>query len=156
MKTMLIRGLVLVSLAGFMAAPFAGCANTSKSQQGAVLGGLGGAAIGGQLGPDDERGENALIGAGIGMVLGYIIGNEWDKYDNRQLAETLEYTKSGHQNEWVNPDTGNRYTATPREPYEKDDRIYRDVEIDGYIDGKRETVYATAYRQPDGTWRIVQ
>ncbi len=156
MKRVIFNGLILLTLAGFLAATITGCANRSKAGQGALIGGLGGAAVGGQLGPDDRRGENALIGAGIGMVLGYIIGNEWDKYDQRQLNNTLEYRESGNRSEWLNPDTGNRYTATPHEAYRKDGRVYRDVEIDGYVDGRRETVHATAYRRPDGTWQLVQ
>ena len=75
----------------------------NKAEQGALIGGLGGAAIGGQLGPHGNRGENALIGAGIGVILGYLIGNEWDKYDQRRLDETLEYNRSGRTTEWVNP-----------------------------------------------------
>jgi len=133
-----------------------GCANSNKAEQGAVIGGLGGAAIGGQLGPDDDRGKNALIGAGIGIVLGYLIGNEWDKSDQRKLDDTLEYNRTGRSSDWVNPDTGSSYTATPTRTYRRNGRDYRDVEIDGYVDGKRETVHATAYRRPDGTWQLVQ
>ncbi len=133
-----------------------GCSGMGKAEQGAVIGGLGGAAVGGQLGPDDSRGENALIGAGIGAVLGYMIGNEWEKYDQRRLNRTLETAPSGRTTEWVNPDTGNRYRATPEPAYQREGRVYRDVEIDGYVDGRRETVHAKAYRSPDGTWQLVQ
>ncbi|MFO8089971.1 MAG: YMGG-like glycine zipper-containing protein [Desulfatiglandaceae bacterium] len=134
----------------------AGCSGMGKAEQGAVIGGLGGAAVGGQLGPDDNRGENALIGAGIGLVLGYMIGNEWEKYDQMRLEHALETAPSGQCSAWVNPDTGNRYTATPRPAYQRHDRIYRDVEIDGVVDGRREIVHAKAYRQSDGTWQLVQ
>ena len=134
----------------------AGCSGMGKAEHGAVLGGLGGAAVGSQLGPDDSRGENALIGAGIGAVLGYMVGNEWEKYDQRRLDRTLETAPSGQCSAWVNPDTGNRYTATPRAAYRRQGRIYRDVEIDGVVDGRREVVYAKAYRRSDGTWQLVQ
>ncbi len=139
-----------------LALAVAGCAGMNRAEQGALIGGLGGAAVGGQLGPDDERGKNALIGAGIGVVLGYLIGNEWDKRDQRQLNNTLEYNRTGETRDWVNPDTGASYAATPTRTYEREDRVYRDVEIDGHVDGKRETVHATAYRRPDGTWQLVQ
>jgi len=134
----------------------AGCAGMGKAEQGALIGGLGGAAVGGQLGPDGNRGENALIGAGLGLVLGYMIGNEWEKYDQGRLNHALETAPSGQCSAWVNPDTGNRYAATPRPAYRRSGRVYRDVEIDGVVDGRREIVYAKAYRRSDGTWQLAQ
>ena len=147
---------IFVAAALFAFAAFAGCSGMGKAEQGAVIGGLGGAAVGSQLGPDDSRGENALIGAGIGAVLGYMIGNEWEKYDQRRLDHALETAPSGQCSAWVNPDTGNRYVATPESAYRRDGRVYRDVEIQGEVDGRRETVHAKAYRRSDGTWQLVQ
>jgi len=155
MKNPIRKGLICGVAFFFIAAVF-GCANMNKAEQGALIGGLGGAAIGGQLGPGKNRGENALIGAGIGVLLGYLIGNEWDKYDQRQLSRSLEYNRSGSTTEWVNPDTGNTYTVTPREAYRQDQRIYRDVRIDGIVDGRRETIHAKAYRASDGSWQLAR
>jgi len=132
------------------------CANTNKAQQGALIGALGGAALGSQFGPGENRGENALIGAGIGMVLGYIIGHEWDRYDQQKLHGTLEHNRSGARSSWTNPDTGNQYAATPSPAYQNDGRLYRDVEIESYVNGKREIIHAKAYRKPDGSWHLVQ
>lgn len=147
---------ILVSIM-FLGVSLYGCAgNSGKARTGAVIGGLGGAAVGGQLGPKDDRRKSALIGAGIGAVLGYMIGNEWDKYDQQRLSRTLETAPSGHTEAWVNPDTGNRYLATPAPAYRHDGRVYRDVEIDGYVDGRRETLHAKAYRNPDGNWQLVK
>ncbi|MGD8386744.1 MAG: glycine zipper domain-containing protein [Desulfobacteraceae bacterium] len=147
---------VFVTAALFAFTAFAGCSGMGKAEQGAVIGGLGGAAVGSQLGPDDDRGKSALIGAGIGAILGYMIGNEWEKYDQRQLNRTLETAPSGRSEAWVNPDTGNRYAATPQPAYRQDGRVYRDVEIEGVVDGRREVVHAKAYRRADGTWQLVQ
>ncbi len=155
MKTRLNQHIAVVLTVLFMTAGFSGCGG-GKAQQGAVIGGLGGAAVGSQFGPEEDRRKSALIGAGIGAVLGYLIGNEWDKYDQRRLNRTLETAPSGRTTEWVNPDTGNRYMATPEPAYTHDGRLYRDVEIDGYVDGRRETVHAKAYRNPDGTWQLLQ
>jgi surface antigen len=156
MKQRFHKKWVFVTLALFAFAICAGCAGMGKAEQGALIGGLGGAAVGGQLGPHGNRGENALIGAGIGAILGYMIGNEWEKYDQRRLDYALETAPSGQCAAWVNPDTGNRYEATPRPAYQRHGRIYRDVEIDGVVDGRREVVYAKAYRRSDGTWQLVQ
>lgn len=157
MKTALSRFVPAVLIAALLVptlAALTGCSN--KAQQGAVIGGLAGAALGGQLGPADERRQNALIGALAGVTLGYIIGNEWDKYDQRKLNNTLENTPSGQTNAWVNPDTGREYAATPYPAYRDDGRVYRDVEIEGYVDGKREVVHAKAYRDEYGNWQLVQ
>ncbi len=132
------------------------CGN--KAQQGSVAGGLTGALIGSHLGPEDEehRLENALIGAGIGALFGYAVGNELDKYDRTQIGNTLEYNPSYQSTNWVNPDTQNRYQATPRPAYRIQGRICRDVVIDAWIDGQREEVHGRACRRSDGRWELVQ
>lgn len=147
----------ILALAIILTMSTASCGN--KAQQGALIGGLGGAAIGSQLGPDDSRGENALIGAGIGAILGYVIGNEWDKYDQRQLNRTMEYHQTGESKRWRNPDTGAEYSATPlrtRSQSGNCNRPCREVKIESYIDGRSETVYAIACRDDYGRWQLVQ
>jgi surface antigen len=127
----------------------------NKAQQGSVFGALAGGLLGSQLGPAEEREENALIGAGLGFMAGYLIGNEMDKYDQRQVQQTLEYQPSNQTNAWVNPDTGNRYQATPGPAYAQDGRIYRNIELEARIDGQREVVEGQAYRE-NGRWVLVQ
>src|SRR5688572_11267383 len=87
LKNKLIGGSLLVAL-GLGAA---GCSN--NAQTGALLGGGGGALLGGIVGNNVRHGhghhrhghtaEGALIGAGVGAVGGYIIGNEMDKKEQR-------------------------------------------------------------------------
>ncbi len=134
-----------------------GCANMqpNKAQQGSVFGALAGGLIGSQLGPPEERNENALIGAGLGFLAGYLVGNEMDKYDRGQVQQTLEYEPSGQTNSWVNPDTGNRFAVTPGPAYAEEGRIYREVKLRGSIDGEREIIHAKAYRE-NGRWVLVQ
>jgi len=136
---------------------FSGCGTyrTNKAQQGSVFGALAGGLLGSQLGPADNRGENALIGAGLGLMAGYLIGNEMDKYDQQRVQQTLEYQPSNQASSWVNPDTGNRYRATPGPAYAQDGRIYRNIELEARVDGQREVVDAQAYRE-NGRWVLVQ
>ncbi|SRR6056297_2865464 len=133
----------------------AGCGN--KAQQGGVVGGLSGALVGSHLGPDDEhhRLENALIGAGIGVLLGYAVGNELDKYDRAQIGRTLEYTPSNQTREWINPDTRNRFQATPKAAYKSQGHVCRDIMIDAWMDGQKRQVKARACRRPNGQWELV-
>jgi hypothetical protein len=53
----------------------AGCTST---QQGAVVGGVGGAAIGSAVAAPGSRTEGALIGAAVGTVAGALIGRAAD------------------------------------------------------------------------------
>ncbi|MCF8038571.1 MAG: glycine zipper 2TM domain-containing protein [Desulfohalobiaceae bacterium] len=146
----------IVFLGFFLVLSLAGCG--SKAQQGSVVGGLSGALVGSHLGPEDDshRLENALIGAGIGALFGYAVGNELDKYDRGQIGQTLEYTPSHQTREWVNPDTRNRFRATPAPAYQSGGRICRDVDLDAWIDGRRDQVRARACRRPNGRWELVR
>lgn len=132
-----------------------GCANMNKAQQGAGLGALSGALVGHIAGEDAEA---ALIGAGIGGTLGYMVGNEMDKYDRRQINKTLESTPDKRSTNWENPNTGNRYKATPLETNTSGSRPTREIKIKADTDGDGrfdETTYADARRKPNGKWKIV-
>ncbi len=136
----------------------AGC-QTTKGTNGAMLGTLAGATVGALTAGNKVQG--AAIGAGAGMLVGYIVGNEMEKmdeYDLSQVSNTLESTPSGHATQWVNPDTRTYYEAVPEPPRRhRDGRVERDVTMRMRMaDGSTETVYAKAYRQPDGSWQLVQ
>jgi uncharacterized membrane protein YebE (DUF533 family) len=56
------------------------CASGPNAQTGAVLGGLGGAALGGIIGHQSGRGlEGAAIGGALGAVGGNAVGNSQDQ-----------------------------------------------------------------------------
>ena len=127
---------------------------TTKSQKGAAGGAVGGAILGQIIGHDSEA---MLIGAALGGMVGYIIGNEMDKYDREQLNRTYESTPSNKKTSWVNPDTGNEYAVTPQPAYQDSatDRVCRKAEIEAVIDGKKEITEAVACRE-NGRWVIQQ
>lgn len=131
----------------------AGCAN--KAQSGAGLGALTGATIGALTFKNKISG--AAIGAGVGLLAGYMAGNEMDKADRQQVSRTLENTPSGQVAQWRNPDTGVHYQARPKPARRHDGRIYREVELMAEVPGGgTETIYAEAYRGPGGRWHLVQ
>ncbi|WP_338668481.1 glycine zipper domain-containing protein [Pseudodesulfovibrio methanolicus] len=152
MKTTLMKTAVSLVL---MLSLLAGC-QTTQAQNGAGIGTLAGATLGALTFKNKVSG--AAIGAGVGMLAGYIVGNEMEKADRARLSNTLETTPSGYSTEWVNPDTRTRYEAIPEPPREYNDgRVERDVTIKARMaDGSHQTVYAKAYRQPDGSWQLVQ
>ena len=132
----------------------ASCANQdNNAQSGIGLGALGGALAGQAIGHNTEA---TLIGAAVGTMLGYIIGNEMDKADRQQLNQVYERGVSGQKNTWKNPDSGNAYEVTPKPAYvePKTQRPCRQAEIIAIIDGKPERTYTTACRDNDGQWLL--
>ena len=128
------------------------CADStlSKGSQGAIGGAAGGAAVGQAIGRDTE---STLIGAAVGTMLGYIIGNEMDKYDRQQLTRAYEAGPSGRPVAWVNPDSGNSYQVTPQPAYTgAGNQVCRQAEIMATIDGRPEKTYSTACRDAYGKW----
>ena len=125
----------------------------SKSQTGALGGAAGGAILGQAIGGNTE---GTLIGVAVGGLLGYIVGNEMDKYDQQQLNQVYETAPSRQTTNWVNPDTGNQYAVTPQNTYvDQSGRNCREAEILATIDGKAEKTMSTACRE-NGRWVIQQ
>lgn len=140
-----------VALLIFMGLAVSGCAN--KAQTGAGTGALAGGLIGALVAGDKE--EGAIIGAIIGGLAGYAIGNEMDKQDRQQLNQVYETGQSDTVSSWVNPDTGNSYSVTPKPAYQTPTgRPCREARIEAVINGKPETVVTKACRAEDGIWEL--
>ncbi len=70
------------------------CASGPNAQTGAVVGGLGGAALGGIIGHQSGRGlEGAAIGGALGAVGGNAVGNAQDQrnYNNYYRRQPRPY-----------------------------------------------------------------
>ncbi len=124
-----------------------------KGQVGAVGGGAAGAIIGQAIGHNTEA---TLIGLAIGTMLGYIVGNEMDKYDRQELNRVYERGVSNQPSTWVNPDNKNQYTVTPQPAYtnQRTNQPCRKAKIDAVIDGQRKNIYSTACRDAYGHWQL--
>lgn len=123
----------------------------NKGQQGAIGGAAGGALLGQAIGRNTEA---TLLGAAIGTMLGYIVGNEMDKYDRQQLNQAYERGPSGQPVAWVNPDTGNQYQVVPQPAYTTGNRVCREAVIMATIDGRPEETVTTACRNERGQWEL--
>ncbi|MBF0161323.1 MAG: hypothetical protein HQL88_03455 [Magnetococcales bacterium] len=131
-----------------------GCMET-RAQSGAGIGALGGGLLGSLAGPAKNRGQNALIGAAVGGLVGYAVGNEMDKSDQLHVSRAYERTPDNQPVAWVNPNSGNQYTVTPRSTTRNAaGQPCRQAEIDSVIDGRHETVVKMACRRPDGAWEF--
>jgi len=137
----------------------AGCHNYGvgpKGHYGAALGAAGGglAAAATGTGP-------AGIAAGVllGGLLGGAVGTSLDQRD-RELAayhthRSLEYVPSGQRTYWENPDSGNYGYVEPYPVYRGPAGQYcREYQQTIYIDGRPQSAYGTACRQPDGSWAL--
>lgn len=138
-----------------------GACDASNEQIGTIVGAVGGAVVGDALGGRGTE-KVILIAAGTlaGAWLGGSLGRKLDRADRQYMAastqQSLETSKSGYESEWINPDSGNQGTVTPKAAYKNQDGQYcREFTQTVTIAGKTEEAYGTACRQPDGSWRII-
>jgi surface antigen len=123
---------------------------------GAVIGGGTGAAIGSQIGKGTGRLVAVAGGAILGFLAGGAIGRSMDEVDQNCIGQALEHADDGRQIRWRNPDNNEQYTVSPVSTYRADDGRYcREYTTTAQVAGKRQQVYGTACRQPDGSWQIV-
>lgn len=122
---------------------------------GQVAGGAIGAIVGSNIG--DGRGQLVAIGTGalIGVLVGGQIGSHLDRSDRACLRGSLEHVRSGRSVAWRNPDTGAHYRTTPVSTYRTQaGRYCREYTTTATVGGRRQQVYGTACRQPDGDWEL--
>jgi surface antigen len=144
-------------------AAVAGCQNSQygeKETAGTVIGGVGGALLGSQVGD----GKTQVVATAAGTLLGAWIGNEvgksLDRADQAYAAQTanaaLERYPDGQASTWQNPNSGHSGSTTPTRTYETaQGQPCREYQTSVVIDGRTQTAYGTACRQPDGSWRVV-
>ena len=146
-----------------------GCATSQgpQEQAGMVIGGiLGGVVASEVFGGGGGGGRHhtyyprqaptaAIIAGTIaGAAIGGAIGRSMDDVDRLKTAATLETVRTGVSSTWRNPDTGAEYAVTPTKTFETASGPCREYIIDAVIGGKKEKIYGTACRQPDGSWKI--
>ena len=160
----MIRQILLsVTLAAILTLP--GCATTGPREQsglliGATLGSLVGAAASYSgrrdryYGGDGYSTAAIVIGGLLGAAIGGAIGREMDVRDREYAGYALENVRTGVPSTWRNPDTGHEYEITPTETYQTATGPCREYTLQAMIGGKMETIYGTACRQPDGSWKM--
>jgi len=138
-----------------------GCADQGPKQgAGTLLGGVGGALLGSQIG----SGKGRLVGVAAGTLLGAMIGSEigksLDRADMAHMERTthtaLDTGRSGQPYAWRNPDSGHSGTIVAQPAYQARGGQYcREYQQTVSVGGKQEQAYGTACRQPDGSWQVV-
>jgi surface antigen len=107
------------------------------------------------VGEGSGRTAATIIGAMAGVAIGGSVGRSMDERDRLKVAHSLETVRSGVPSQWRNPDSGNEYRVVPQRTFETAQGPCREYTVDGLIGGKRETIFGTACRQPDGSWRAM-
>jgi hypothetical protein len=100
LKQFVKRRAVSLALVGSLTlGPAVGCSNLpgGSKEQGAVIGGLGGAAAGALI-AKNNRGLGALIGGVLGAGGGYLIGAQKDKIDKKKAEEARQASDRAERN----------------------------------------------------------
>lgn len=121
---------------------------------GSVIGGVLGGVLGAQVGEGHGRTAAIIAGALAGAAIGGSVGQHMDESDREKVAQTLEGVRTGVPVAWSNPDTGVQYSVTPTRTFESPAGPCREFTTEAIIGGKHETVYGTACRQVDGSWKV--
>ena len=154
-----------IALISVLSLGLAGCRTDGamdKQTGGAILGGIAGGLIGSKVGKGRGRKAATFAGVVLGALAGSSIGRQLDERDrllmSRSTQRTLERGKTNVASKWVNPDTGNRGTITPRRNYRvqrgSTTRYCREFQQTITVGGKTERAFGRACRQTDGSWRI--
>jgi surface antigen len=131
-----------ISSASVCALLLAGCANyqSQQEQSGMVRG--------------DGRTAAIVLGTLAGAAIGGSIGHSMAETDKLKTAHALENVRTGVPTSWKNPDSGNEYVVVPTRTYEAPSGPCREYTIDAVVAGKKDKVFGTACRQPDGSWQV--
>ncbi|MDP2123834.1 MAG: RT0821/Lpp0805 family surface protein [Parvibaculum sp.] len=152
----LVKGIAI----GAVALALAACDQSGINKQ--TVGTVGGAVAGGLLGSQVGGGSGRLWATGAGVLLGGLLGSEigksLDRADQAYLGQTtynaLETGRTGQPVQWRNPDSGNYGTVTPQAAQQYSGQTCREYSQTIYVEGRSQTAYGTACRQPDGSWQI--
>ncbi len=119
-----------------------------------VIGGVLGGVLGSEIGRGHGRTAAIIVGTIAGTAVGGAVGRSMDETDRLKTSATLESVRTGVASTWRNPDTGHQYSVTPTKTYDATSGPCREYTVDSLIGGKKEAVYGTACRQPDGSWKV--
>ncbi|WP_114974091.1 RT0821/Lpp0805 family surface protein [Rhodoferax ferrireducens] len=143
-------------IAGMCAILSTSCANyqSQQEQSGMVIGGLLGGVLGSNVGRGDGRTAAIILGSLAGAAVGGSIGRSMSDTDRMRTAHTLETVRTGVPSSWRNPDSGNQYVVVPTRTLDTASGPCREYSIDAVIAGRKDKVFGTACRQPDGSWQV--
>lgn len=139
----------------------AGCSSNhtgdgmAKQDVGVLSGGVIGGLLGSRFGGGTGQLAATAAGAVAGAFIGGAIGRNMDETDQLKMSKSLENNPVGKPAYWQNEKTGASYTVTPVKNVNYSGNPYcREYRSVANIGDKRQQVYGTACRQPDGAWKV--
>jgi surface antigen len=152
--------LKIIALAAAGALSLSACEGAGGQETvGTLLGGAGGALLGAQVGGGSGQILAAVAGGLAGAFLGNQIGKSLDRADQlyaEQATQQAQNAPIGQTISWNNPESGNSGTITPtRDGSDMSGNYCREYQTTVTVDGKLQSAYGTACRQPDGSWLVV-
>lgn len=143
----------------FLAASLGLGACSSNQQGGTILGAIGGALLGSQVGSGGGRVVATVVGALAGAWIGSEIGKSLDAQERQRHRDTaqaaLDDNEAGETATWANSETGHSGTTTPGDTFTRNGQTCREFEQTVTVDGETEIARGTACKQPDGSWQVV-
>ncbi len=119
-----------------------------------------GAAAGGLLGAAAFHGQGAWLGVLGGALIGGIVGNQigqhMDRQDRMNMQSAIVTTPVGQQSSWTNSKSNTTYTVRPVKDYRSHGKYCREYQTKVNINGRLKNAYGRACRMPDGSWKIVK
>lgn len=157
MKKLILMTAMISTVALGACETFSGAGNKE------LIGGGGGAVLGGLAGSQVGSGSGRLWATGAGVLLGALagssVGRSLDKADMayaNQASYQAHNAPIGQAISWNNPDSGNYGTVTPvRDGRDASGAYCREYQQTIYVGGKQENGYGTACKQANGSWKIV-
>lgn len=133
-----------------------GCSNMSNQDVGMITGGVAGGLVGSTIGGGSGKLVAIAAGTLAGAMIGGAIGKNMDQNDRMRMDRALEENGPGVPAYWRNQRTGADYEVVPTKNVTVDGNQYcREYRTVADIGGKKQQMYGTACRQPDGSWQAV-
>lgn len=133
-----------------------GCETMNKQDIGTITGGVAGGLLGSTVG--QGGGQMLAIAAGTlaGAYIGGQVGKSMDDTDRMKMSNALNNNSVGEPAYWRNANTGASYRVVPTKNVSVEGNKYcREYRTTADIGGKKQQMYGTACRQPDGSWKAI-
>lgn len=139
-----------------LSASLAACDSMTKQDVGTLTGGVAGGLIGSTVGGGSGRILAIAAGTLAGAFIGGAIGKNMDDTDRLKMNQALNNNNVGVPAYWHNNNSDANYEVVPTRNVTVDGNQYcREYRTVANIGGKRQKMYGTACRQPDGSWQAV-
>lgn len=140
----------------FCSASLIGCQNMSNQDVGVLTGGVAGGLLGSTIGKGGGQVLAIAAGTIAGAIIGGAVGKNMDDTDRLKMNRALDNNQVGQPAYWRNAHSGATYRVTPVKNVRVNGNEYcREYRTTADIAGKKQQMYGTACRQPDGSWKAV-